>query len=94
MVKTLVIGGLIFGGIGVALSLVAVVCVVSQSGNAHSSIGCNVIATLAYWPSLLVSEREKVFKSFYYIGVNGVGWMLLGIVTTALKWAIRSGPVN
>ena len=74
---------------GVALSFIAMLIVVSESGEGHASLFCNALVYLAYWPSISVGiDKNELFASFRCMFVNGVGW---GIVGTAIATLFTSG---
>jgi hypothetical protein len=75
-----------FLAVGVALSVLAMLVVISQSGEARASALCNGLVFSAYWPSLLVGvNRDRFFSSLWLIVLNGVGWSLIGLLIAALR---------
>lgn len=67
--------------IGVVLSMIALIMVVSQSGHSQPSVVSAFFTYVAYWPLLLVGwSTHNLFVSFWVIPINVIGWCLIGFV--------------
>ncbi len=66
---------------GALLSIIALIVVVSESGNAQASTLCTVLVYVGYWPMLVMGWNvQNLFTSFWLLPVNLIGWGLIGLI--------------
>lgn len=84
-VGRMILGPILFFAGGVGLSFLALFCVIAESGESSSSLGCAVAVYSAYWPSMLVGiKKEMLLGSVWNILLNALGWGLVGFVGVCL----------
>ena len=67
--------------LGTLLSVIGLIVVISQSGQAKASVLCTILVYLGYWPMLMMGwKTQNLFTSFWLLPVNLIGWSLIGLL--------------
>ena len=75
--------------VGAALSVIALVFVIAETGYDHASGLCAVLVYVAYWPMLLIGQSaHDLFLSFWVIPINVGAWAVVGFCASMIRRAL------